>query len=84
MVRDIRLDPTIELTDLPQNRSHMQRIQAAAPPVERMQRKAMRCNLGTFVTDPACDMHIVARALRRKGHRQPVHQEIPILRDEEK
>ena len=60
MMHDVGIEISVQVAYLPYDRDHIERIEAAALPVERMQREAMRLDARSDLVDAGRDMHVVA------------------------
>ena len=79
---EIGLKPAIETANLADHAQQIARIKAAAPPVERMERKTFGFDGRAMAVDMGGDVHLVSRIARGAGHRQAMRDEIPIFGDQ--
>lgn len=72
MMDKVGIVSTIDCANFANNRQKPQWIEAAAPPRQRMQMKAVRFYLLCAPVYMRCDMDVISGLLRRDRHRQPV------------
>lgn len=72
----------IQCPHLPDDMEKVEWIEAAAPPIERMQTEPVSFDLRPAAIQMCCNMDLVTGRKRGMRHRQPVRQEIPVLGDE--
>ncbi len=82
LMHEVRRKPPVDGAHLQHGSEEIQRIGAAAPPRQRMQREAFRLDGCAAVDHAGRHMHLVAGLARRPRHRQAVREEIPVFGNE--
>jgi hypothetical protein len=82
VMREIWLESAVETANFVDNARQIARIEAAAPPVERMEQKTFGFNRGAMAVDAGGNMHLVSGVARGASHRQAMRDEVPILGDQ--
>ena len=81
-MRDHRPDRTVERTKRSDGRRSGTQRELPSLERDRVQRETLCSNSGGAISDPGRDVDLESRITRRTRHRQPMGEEVPILRDD--
>ena len=82
MMNKIRFDLPVDAARFQNRRDQPDRVQAAAPPLNRMQGKSFTDDLVAAFAHVGGDVNLITGPFRCARHRQTVRRKIPVFRDE--